>query len=100
MWDNLLVQTELTIHILRQATLNPRMSAWEYYNEAFDYSATPLGPLGFKIMIHNTSNKRKYWDQRGQEGFSEGPALHDALPIFKTPETTGFRSLEDRKSVV
>ena len=28
MWDNLLVQTELTINLLRQATLNPRMSAW------------------------------------------------------------------------
>ena len=29
MWYNLLVQTELTINLLRQATLNPRMSAWE-----------------------------------------------------------------------
>ena len=75
MWDNLLVQTELTINLLRQATLNPRMSAWEYYNGAFDYTATPLGPIGCKIMIHNTSNKRKSWDQRGREGFSVGPAL-------------------------
>ena len=56
MWDNLLIQTELTINLLRQAALNPRMSAWEYYNGKFDYSATPLGPLGCKIMIHNTSN--------------------------------------------
>ena len=64
MWDNLLVQTELTINLLRPATLNPRMSAWEYYNGAFDYSATPLGPLGCKIMIYNTSDTREYWDQR------------------------------------
>ena len=28
MWDNLLAQTELKINILRQATLNTRMSAW------------------------------------------------------------------------
>ena len=42
MWDNLLIQTELTINLLRQATLNPRMSAWEYYNVPFDYSASPL----------------------------------------------------------
>ena len=75
MWDNLLLQTELTINLLRQATLNPRMSAWEYYNGAFDYTATPLVPIGYKIMIHTTSNKRKYWDQRGREGFSVGPAL-------------------------
>ena len=45
MWDNLLTQTELTINLLRQATLNPRMSAWEYYNGPFDYSDTPLGTL-------------------------------------------------------
>ena len=75
MWDNLLVQTELKINILRQATLIPRISPWEYYNGAFDYSATTLGTLGCKIMIHNTSNKKKYWDQRGREGFSVGPAL-------------------------
>ena len=67
MLDNLLVQTELTINLLRQATLNPIMSAWEYYNGALDYSSTPLGPIGCKIMIHNTSNKIKYWDQIGRE---------------------------------
>ena len=68
MWDNLLVQTELTINLLRQATLNPIMSAWEYYNGEFYYSATPLGLLGCKIMIHNTSNTRKSWYQIGREG--------------------------------
>ena len=75
MWDNLLVETELKINLLRQATLNPSMSAWEYFNGAFDYTATPLGPIGCKLIIHTTSNKRKSWDQRGREGFSVGPAL-------------------------
>ena len=28
-------------------------------------------------MVYNTSNKRKSWEQRGQEGFSVGPALHN-----------------------
>ena len=81
MWDNLLVQTELTINFLRQATLNLRMPAWEYYNGAFDYTATPLGPAGCKIMINTTSNKRKSWDQRGREGFSVGPSLQHYLCI-------------------
>ena len=53
----------------------PKNVSMGYYNGAFDYSATPLGPLGCKIMIHNTSNKRKYWNQRGREGFSVGIAL-------------------------
>ena len=75
MLDNLLVQTELTINLLRQATPNPRMSAWEYYNGEFDYSATPLGPFGCKITIHNTSNKGYSWNQRGREGFIVGPSI-------------------------
>ena len=70
MWDKLLVQTELKINLLRQDTLKPSMSAWEYFNGAFDYTATPWGPIGCKIIIHTTSNKRKSWDQRGREVFS------------------------------
>ena len=57
MWDNLLVQTELTINLLRQATLNPSMSEWEYYNGAFDYTETPLGLIGCKIIIHTNSKQ-------------------------------------------
>ena len=38
MWENLLVQTELTTNLLQQDTLNPSMSAWEYFNGAFDYT--------------------------------------------------------------
>ena len=75
MWENLLVQTELTLNLLRQATLNPHISAWEYLNGPFYYESTTLGPIGCKIVIHTTSNKRKSWDQRGREGFSVGPVL-------------------------
>ena len=64
MWDNLLVQTELTINLLQQATLNPSMSAWEYFNGAFDFTATPLVPIGCKLIIRTTQNKRKLWDHR------------------------------------
>ena len=88
MWDSLLVQTELTLNLLRQSTLNPRISVWENFNGAFDYIATLLGPIRCKIFIHTTSNNHKPWDQRGREGFSVGPALHhyrciQAIDSFK-----------------
>ena len=51
------------------------MSAWEYFNVAFYYTATILGPIGCKIIIRTTSNKLKYWEQRGRKGFSVGPTL-------------------------
>ena len=77
MWDNLFAQTELTINLLFQATLNPSIPEWGYFNSAFDYAVMLLGPIGYKIIIHTTSNKQKYWDQRGREGSSVGPVLHN-----------------------
>ena len=42
-WDNLLVQTELTLNLLRQTTLNPITLAWEYFNGDFD-CINSIGP--------------------------------------------------------
>ena len=80
-WDILLIQTELTLKILHQATINPRISAWEYLNGTFEYAETPLGPIGCKIVIHTTSNNCKSWYQRGRKELSVGPALHHYLCI-------------------
>jgi hypothetical protein len=52
------------------------MSAWEYYNnEPFNFNATPIGPCGCPIIIHNKPNKRASWAFRGRDGFNIGPAL-------------------------
>ena len=84
MWDTLIQQAELTLDLLLQATINPKISAWDYFNGPFDYAATPLGPLGSRVMIHNTVNTRKSWDQRGREGFYIVPALqhYRCLAVF------------------
>ena len=67
MWDKLLVQKELTINLLRQATLNPSMSAWEYFNGAFYFTATPLGTIGCKLIIHTTKNKLNHGPIEGMK---------------------------------
>ena len=51
------------------------MSSWEYFNGDFDYTSTPLGPIGYKLIIHTTSNRKRSWDQRGRKDFSVGRAL-------------------------
>ena len=45
LWDTLLPQTELILNLLRQATLTPDISAWEYYNVPINYDATLLSPI-------------------------------------------------------
>jgi len=76
LWDKLLPQTELTLNLLRQSTIAPDMSAWEFYNKApFNFDATPIGPCGCPVIIHNKPNKRASWAFRGRDGFNIGPAL-------------------------
>ncbi len=75
LWDKLLPQTEITLNLLRQSTLAPATSAWEAFHGPLNYDATPLGPIGCPVLIHNKASTRKSWDFRGREGYSIGPAL-------------------------
>jgi hypothetical protein len=76
LWDLLLPQAELvTINLLRQATANPKISAWEYFNGPFDFNKTPLAPMGCRVLIHAKPSTRRSWDYRAKHGFYVGPAL-------------------------
>ena len=55
LWDILLPQTELTLNLLRQATLEPTRSAWSYFQGPFNYDATPIGPLCCDIIAHTNT---------------------------------------------
>ena len=75
LWDLLLPQAELTLNLLRQANVNLKISAWEYFQGAvFQYDATPLGPLGCPVMIHKKTSTRHSWDFRRKDGWSVGVA--------------------------
>eukprot|EP00804_Cyclotella_cryptica_P025750 CCRYP_002938-RA/>CCRYP_002938-RA protein AED:0.38 eAED:0.38 QI:0/0/0/1/0/0/2/0/236 len=75
-WDKLIPQTELTLNLLRQSSITPSLSAWEYFNNTpFNFDATPLGPCGCPVIIHNKPSKRSPWALCGHDGFNIGPAL-------------------------
>ena len=75
LWDLLLQQAELTLNLLRQATLDPSQSAWAYFHGAFNYDATPIGPLGCNIIAHRKTATRNSWDFRSAAGWYVGVAL-------------------------
>jgi len=75
LWSDLLPQAELTINLLRESTCNPRMSAWEELNGAFDFNSTPLAPPGMRITVHEKSTHRASWAKHGKTGFYIGPAF-------------------------
>ena len=53
LWDLLLPQAELTLNLLRQSTIIPRISAWEFFHGPFDFTKTPLVPVGCRVLIHS-----------------------------------------------
>ena len=75
LWDLLLLQTEVTLNLLRQATLKPSRSAWAYFHSPFNYNTTLIGPLGCDINSHKNTGTRHSWDFRGADGWNVGVAL-------------------------
>ena len=58
LWDKLVPQAEMTLNMLRPATSNPNVSAWEGFNGKLHYDATPLGPLGISVIVYNKPSRR------------------------------------------
>ena len=75
LWYTLLPHAELTLNLQRQSMLNLRISEWGYLPGPFDYNATPLVPMGSKIVTHNNPGNHNSWDQRSCDGFNSDPAL-------------------------
>jgi hypothetical protein len=86
LWDLLLPQAELTLNLLRQATLNPRISGWEFFQGPFDFNKTPLGLVGCRVLIHAKPATRQSWDFHAKPGFYIGPAT-DSYRCFKLVKT-------------
>jgi hypothetical protein len=82
LWDLLLPQVKLTLNLLHQTTLNPRISAWEIFQGPFNFNNTPLGPVGCCVLIHAKPATRQSWDFHAKPGFYIGPAL-DSYRCFK-----------------
>jgi hypothetical protein len=82
LWDLLLPQAELTLNLLRQSSINAKISAWEFFHGPFNFNKTPLGPVGCRVLIHAKPTTRRSWDYRAKEGFYIGPAL-DSYRCFK-----------------
>ena len=77
LWDELLEQTEITLNLLRQSRINPRLSAYAQVFGTFDFNATPLAPLGIRgIMYLNRDNRPTTFADHGKLGWYVGPCLH------------------------
>ena len=60
-WDQLLTQSEITLNLLRNSPVNPKLSAWAYLNVCFDFNKTPMAPPGTKLIMHSKPEQQARW---------------------------------------
>ena len=95
LWNLLLPQTEVTLNLLWQATIDPSRSAWAYFNGPFNYDAAPLGPLGCNIISHKKTGTRNLWDFCGTECLNVGVTLHHYLCHIIVAKATKAAQVSD-----
>lgn len=75
LWDRLILQSILTLNLLRPFRRDPNVSAYTALNETFNYDATPLTPSGCKIVAFESLQMRKSFAQIGIPAWYIGPSL-------------------------
>ncbi|KAL7482034.1 hypothetical protein ACHAW6_007726 [Cyclotella cf. meneghiniana] len=83
-WDLLLPHAELTLNLLHTSQCNPTITTWDSLFGTFNFDATPLGPVGCCLLIHNKATTHRSWDYCSHNGFYVGPALHH-YRCYKVP---------------
>lgn len=89
-WAKCLDQLEVTLNLLRNSHINPKLSSYAQLYGPFDFNRTPLGPLGCKVIIRDMPDQRGTWSPHATNAFYIGREK-DHYRCYKTwvPETRG-----------
>jgi hypothetical protein len=95
LWDRLLPQAVITLHMLITSRINPKISAATHIYGQYDFNRAPMAPPGTRIIAHETPNRSRTWAPHGQDGWYIGPALeHYRCYTVYIIKTRGERVVE------
>jgi hypothetical protein len=75
LWCYLLEPTELTLNLLRQSNVAPKILAFAHVHGHHNYMKKPFAPLGCAIHSHFKPDDRRSWDARANAGFNLGTSM-------------------------
>ncbi len=75
LWCYLLEPTELTLNLLQQSNMAPKILAFAHVHGHHDYMKKPFAPLGCAIHSHIKPNNHRSWDARADAGFNLGTSM-------------------------
>ncbi len=83
---NLLEPMKLTLNLLRQSKVAPKISAFAHVHGHHDYMKKPVAPLGCAIEAHIKPEDHWTWDTRSDAGFSLGTSMqhHHCFCVYIT----------------
>ena len=86
LWCYLLEPAELTLNLLRQSKVTPKISTFAHVHGHHDYMKKPFAPLGCSVQTHVKPDNRRTWDTRADVGFSLGTSMehHRCYRVYIT----------------
>ncbi len=84
LWRYLVRPAKLTISLLHQSNVVPKISAYAHVHRQHDYMKCPFAPLGCLVMAHVKPKNRCTWDVHGKDGFNIGTSMehHRCFNIY------------------
>ena len=61
LWCRLLPHTSITLKLLLQLCMNPKISGYDQLHGEFSYNSTPVAPPGTQVIFHEKSTVRGTW---------------------------------------
>ena len=75
LWCQIIPHASLTLNLLWQVRMNPKLSRCAQLHGEFNYNATPLDPPGTHIIVHEKPKVRVIWEVHGVKGWYLGPSM-------------------------
>jgi hypothetical protein len=75
LWCHLVCPAKLTVNLLRQSNVTPKVSAYAHVHGQDNYMMWPFAPLGCAVMAHVKPKNRQTWDVHAEVGFNIGTAM-------------------------
>jgi hypothetical protein len=93
--DRLIPQAVLTLNLIRQSRINPKLLARAQIQGPFHYNAAPLAPPGKNIIIHEKLDQQGSWSPHGLNGWYVGPAMKHYCDHRVYCSTMGHKRISD-----
>ena len=92
LWCRLLPQAELTVNMLRQSNVTPKISAFAHVHGVHNFMRKPFAPMGCAVMAHIKPDKQGSWDPRAIKAWHVGTSMeHHRCFIVYSPATKATR---------